>query len=186
MTTITLADFDRAVASSRHNLQSLIAEQAVAEMAALQALTEQIALSESEQRRVDAERARQLAIENFEQGALQAAQLSFADMHERAQSLRALVTEAQQLHERIIAETASLQRDADIATRTLVEAMPEPDADGATDCLMRAGADGLNFSLPAWLQRMNNQRWMVPPSVNAGLLYNLGRALAAERVKRKR
>lgn len=64
--------------------------------------------------------------------------------------------------------------------------MPEPDADGATDCLMRAGADGLNFSLPAWLQRMNNQRWMVPPSVNAGLLYNLGRALAAERVKRKR
>ncbi len=183
--TITLQDFDRAVANSRRNLEQLIADQANAEMAALQALTEQIALSEAEQRRVDAEQRRQQAIENFENGAMPAAMCSFADMHERAQSLRAMVIEAQQLHEKIITETASLQRDADIATRTLVEAMPEPSEDAATDCLMRAGADGLNFSLPAWLQRMNNQRWMVPPSVGAALLYNLGRALANERVKRQ-
>lgn len=186
MTNITLADFDRAVASSRHNLEQLIAEQANAEMAALQALTEQIALSEAEQRRVAAELERQHAIENFENGALPAAMLSFADMHERAQSLRAMVIEAQQLHEKIITETASLQRDADIATRTLVEAMPEPDADAASDALMRAGVDGLNFSLPAWLQRLNNQRWLIPPSVSSGLLYNLGRALANERLKKKR
>jgi hypothetical protein len=186
MTNITLADFDRAVASSRHNLEQLIAEQANAEMAALQALTEQIALSEAEQRRVAAELERQHAIENFENGALPAAMLTFADMHERVQSLRALVNQAQSLHEQIITETAELQSDADIATRTLIDAMPEPDADGATDCLMRAGADGLNFSLPAWLQRMNNQRWMVPPSVNPWTLDQLARGLAAERLKRKR
>lgn len=186
MTNITLADFDRAVASSRHNLEQLIAEQANAEMAALQALTEQIALSEAEQRRVAAELERQHAIEEFENGALPCAMLTFADMHERVQSLRVLVNEAQDLHERIISETAELQRDADIATRTLVEAMPVPAEDAATDALMRAGADGLNFALPAWLQRMNNQRWLIPPSVNAGLIYNLGRALANERVKKKR
>lgn len=186
MTNITLADFDRAVATSRRNLQSLIAEQAVAEMAALQALAEQIAVSEAEQARVDAERSRQHAIEEFENGAMPAAQLSFADMHERVQSLRALVNEAQQLHERIITETASLQRDADRATRTLIDAMPEPSDDAASDCLMRAGIDGLNFALPSWLVRLNNQRWLVPPSVNAGLIYNLGRALAAERQKKKR
>lgn len=186
MTNITLADFDRAVATSRRNLQSLIAEQANAEMAALQALTAQIALSESEQQRVDAELERQHAIENFEQGAMPAAQLSFADMHERVQSLRALVNQAQSLHEQIITETAELQSDADIATRTLIDAMPEPSDDAASDVLMRAGVDGLNFSLPSWLQRMNHQRWMVPPSVNAGVIYQLGRALAAERIKRKR
>lgn len=186
MTTITLADFDRAVASSRRNLEQLIAEQSHAEMLALAALTAQIALSDAEQTRVDAERARQQAIENFENGAMPAAMLSFADMHERAQLLRGLVTEAQAIHERIISETAELQRDADIATRTLIDAMPEPSEDAASDVLMRAGVDGLNFSLPAWLQRLNNQRWMVPPSVNSGLLYNLGRALANERIKRKR
>jgi len=186
MTNITLADFDRAVASSRHNLEQLIAEQANAEMAALQALTEQIALSEAEQRRVAAELERQHAIENFENGALPAAMLTFADMHERVQSLRALVNQAQSLHEQIITETAELQSDADIATRTLIDAMPEPSDDAASDVLMRAGVDGLNFSLPSWLQRLNNQRWMVPPSVNAGLIYNLGRALAAERQKKKR
>lgn len=185
-TTITLADFDRAVATSRRNLEALIADQANAEMAALAALTEQIALSEAEQQRVDAEQRRQHAIEEFENGALPAAVCSFADMHERAQSLRALVSEAQSLHERIISETAELQRDADRATHTLIGAMPEPSDDGASDVMMRAGVDGLNFSLPAWLQRLNNQRWMVPPSVNSGLLYNLGRALANERLKKKR
>lgn len=185
MTTITLQDFDRAVAASRRNLEQLIAEQAGAEMMALAALTAQIEQSEAEQQRVDAAQRRQQAIENFENGAMPAAMCSFADMHERAQSLRAMVIDAQQLHEQIITETAELQKDADIATRTLIDAMPEPDADGASDCLMRAGVDGLNFSLPTWLQRMNAQRWMIPPSVNSALLYNLGRALANERVKRQ-
>jgi hypothetical protein len=184
--TITLADFDRAVATSRRNLEQLIAEQANAEMLALAALTAQIEQSEAEKSRVDAEQRRQSAIDEFKANALACAQLSFADFHERANGLRAMARQAEDLHEQIISETAELQRDADMATRTLVDAMPEPSEDGASDCLMRAGIDGLNFSLPAWLQRMNHQRWMVPPSVNAGVIYQLGRALAAERQKKKR
>lgn len=70
MTTITLQDFDRAVANSRRNLEQLIAEQAQAEMLALAALTAQLEQSEAARLRVDAERRRAATLDEFEQGAL--------------------------------------------------------------------------------------------------------------------
>ena len=185
MTTITLADFDRAVANSRQNLQQLIAEQAMAEMAALAALTEQIALSESEQRRVDAEQRRQQAIEQFEQGPLSVAKKDFDLFHVRANGLRAMARQAEELHQAIIAGTLELERDAAATVKMLVDALPEPTEDAASEALASAGLDGLRCSLPEWLKTLNQKRWLSWPGVNSEHIYMLARGLAAERVKRQ-
>lgn len=97
----TLADFDAAVANSRRRLQEVLAEQVTAEMPALAALTAQLEQSEAERLRVDAEQRRQAAQSEFENGALAAAQLSFADFHERANKLRAMARDAENLHSAI-------------------------------------------------------------------------------------
>lgn len=184
--TITLADFDRAVAASRHNLEQLIAEQANAEMQALAALTEQIALSEAEQRRVDAEQRRQLAIDEFKANALACAQLSFADFSERANGLRAMARQAEQLHDAIVAGTIELERDAAATVKMLVDALPEPSEDNASEALAAAAPNGLSLSLPEWLKALNQKRWLSWPAVNNWTLDQLARGLAAERIKRKR
>ena len=184
--TITLADFDRAVANSRRNLEALIAEQANAEMAALAAVTAQIAISESEQRRVDAAQRRQLAIDEFNANALAVAQLSFADFQERAQNLRAMARQAEQLHDAIVAGTMELERDAAATVKMLVDAMPEPSEDNASEALAAAAPNGLAISLPEWLKSLNQKRWLSWPGVNNWTLDQLARGLAAERLKRKR
>lgn len=184
--TITLADFDRAVANSRRNLEALIAEQANAEMAALAAVTAQIAISESEQRRVDAEQRRQAALEEFKANALAVAQLSFADYHERANNLRAMARQAEQLHDAIVAGTIELERDATTAVNHLIGAMPEPSEDNASEALAAAAPNGLSLSLPEWLKALNQKRWLSWPGVNNWTLDQLARGLAAERQKKKR
>ena len=183
--TITLADFDRAVANSRRNLEQLIADQANAEMAALAALTEQIALSEMEQQRVDAEQRRQAALEEFKANALAVAQLSFADFQERANGLRAMARQAEQLHDAIIAGTMELERDATTAIQRLIGAMPEPSEDNASEALAAAAPNGLAISLPEWLKTLNQKRWLSWPGVNNWQLDQLARGLANERVKRQ-
>lgn len=185
MTTITLADFDRAVATSRRNLESLIAEQSHAEMMALAALTAQIAISESEQRRVDAEQRRQLAIDEFKANALAVAQLSFADFAERANGLRAMARQCEEMHQAIIAGTMELERDASTAIHRLIGAMPEPSEDNASEALAAAAPNGLAISLPEWLKALNQKRWLSWPGVNNWTLDQLARGLAAERVKRQ-
>ena len=184
--TITLQDFDRAVANSRRNLEALIAEQAGAEMAALAALTEQIALSEAEQSRVDAAQRRQAAIDEFKANALAVAQLSFADFSERANELRTMARQAEQLHDAIIAGTMELERDASTAIQHLVAALPEPSEDAASEALAAAAPAGLVISLPEWLKTLNQKRWLSWPGVNNWTLDQLARGLAAERIKRKR
>lgn len=186
MTTITLADFDRAVANSRRNLEQLIADQANAEMAALAALTEQIALSELEQQRVDAAQRRQAAIDEFKANALACAQLSFADFHERANGLRAMARQAEQLHDAIVAGTMELERDAAATVKMLVDALPEPTEDNASEALAAAAPNGLSLSLPEWLKSLNQKRWLSWPAVNNWTLDQLARGLAAERLKKKR
>ena len=186
MTTITLADFDRAVANSRRNLEQLIAEQAVAEMAALQALTDQIALSEAEQSRIDAELERRALQDEFRSNALACAQLSFADFHERANGLRAMARQCEQLHDAIIAGTIELERDATTAIQRLIGAIPEPSEDNASEALAAAAPNGLAISLPEWLKTLNQKRWLSWPGVNNWTLDQLARGLANERLKRKR
>lgn len=186
MTTITLADFDRAVANSRRNLEELLSERAAAEMAALAALTAQLEQSEAERARVDAEQRRQQAQVEFEQGALAAAQLTFTDMAERIAQLRDMARQAEDLHQQIVASALELQRDAVATVRMLVDALPEPSADAANDALSKAGADGLRYSLPGWLKTLNEKRWLSWPSIDAWALTELGRGLANERQKQKR
>ena len=182
---ITLADFDRAVATSRRNLEALIAEQAGAEMAALAALTEQIALSEAEQSRVDAAQRRQAAIDEFKANALAVAQLSFADFSERANELRTMARQAEQLHDAIIAGTMELERDAATAVKSLIDALPEVSEDNASEALAAAAPAGLAISLPEWLKTLNQKRWLSWPAVNNWTLDQLARGLAAERIKRQ-
>ena len=184
--TITLQDFDRAVASSRRNLEQLIAEQAQAEMMALAALTAQIEQSEAEQRRVDAAQRRQAALDEFKANALAAAQLTFADMHERANGLRAMARECERLHDAIVAGTMELERDAAATVKMLVEALPEPTEENASEALAAAGLDGLRCSLPEWLKTLNQKRWLSWPGVNSEHIYMLARGLASERQKQKR
>jgi len=183
--TITLADFDRAVATSRRNLEQLIAEQAQAEMLALAALTAQIEQSDAERARVDAEQRRQQAIDEFNANALACAQLAFADMHERANNLRAMARQAEQLHDAIVAGTIELERDASTAIHRLIGAMPEPSEDNASEALAAAAPNGLAISLPEWLKALNQKRWLSWPGVNNWTLDQLARGLAAERVKRQ-
>ncbi len=183
--TITLADFDRAVANSRRNLEQLIAEQAVAEMAALQALTAQIAMSEAEQERLDAELERQALQDEFEQNALACAQLSFADFRDRANILRDMARECERLHDAIVTGTIELERDAAAAVKMLVDALPEPSEETATAAMYAAGLDGLRCSLPDWLKSLNQKRWLSWPSVSAWQLEQLARGLAAERRKKR-
>ncbi len=185
-TPITLADFDRAVANSRRNLEALIAEQANAEMLALALLTAQIEQSEAEKARVDAEQRRQAAQDEFKANALAAAQLSFADFHERANGLRAMARECEQLHQDIVAGTIELERDAVTAVNRLIDALPEVSEDNASEALAAAGLDGLRCSLPDWLKALNQKRWLSWPGVNSEHIYMLARGLAAERLKKKR
>lgn len=186
MTTITLQDFDRAVAASRRNLEQLIAEQAGAEMMALAALTAQIEQSEAEQQRVDAEKRRQAALEEFKANALAVAQLSFADFTERANGLRAMARQAEQLHDAIIAGTMELERDAAATVQMLVDAMPEVSEDNASEALAAAGLDGLRCSLPDWLKTLNQKRWLSWPGIQSWQLDQLARGWAVERLKKKR
>jgi len=183
---ISLQDFDRAVAASRRNLEQLIAEQAQAEMMALAALTAQIEQSEAEQRRVDAEQRRQAAIDEFKANALAAAQLSFADFHERANNLRAMARQAEQLHDAIVAGTLELERDAAATVKMLVEALPEPTEDNASEALAAAGLAGLSISLPEWLKALNQKRWLSWPGINTWQLEQLAVGFARERSKQKR
>lgn len=183
--TITLNDFDRAVAASRRNLEQLIAEQAVAEMLALQLLTEQIGQSEAARQRVDAEQRRAAAQDEFNANALATAQLAFADMHARANVLRGLATDAERLHDAIIAGALDLQRDAATVVKNLMDALPEPTDEAATDALSAAGLDGLRYSLPTWLQTLTKNRWFSPPSVDGWQLTELGRGFAKERRKKR-
>lgn len=185
-TPITLADFDRAVAASRRNLEQLIAEQAQAEMMALAALTAQLEQSEAERARVDAEQRRQQAQAEFEQGALAAAQLTFADMAERIAQLRDMAQQAEHLHQQIVASALELQRDAVATVRMLVDALPEPAPESASEALSRAGVDGLRYSLPGWLKALNEKRWLSWPSIDAWALTELAKGLASERQKHKR
>lgn len=185
-TPITLQDFDRAVANSRRNLEQLIAEQANAEMLALAALNAQIAMSEAERQRVDAERARQQAMEEFKANALAVAQLSFADFHERANNLRAMARQAEDLHQAIIAGTIELERDAAATVQMLVDAMPEVSEDNASEALAAAGLDGLRCSLPEWLKTLNQKRWLSWPGIQSWQLDQLARGWAVERLKKKR
>ena len=182
---ISLQDFDRAVAASRRNLEQLIAEQAQAEMMALAALTAQIEQSEAERLRVDAEQRRQQAQAEFEKNALAAAQLSFADFHERANGLRAMARQAEQLHDAIVAGTLELERDASTAVKSLVDALPEATEENATAALEAAGLDGLRYSLPDWLKALNQKRWLSWPGVDTWTLEQLARGLAAERQKKR-
>lgn len=185
MTTITLQDFDRAVATSRRNLEQLIAEQAQAEMMALAALTAQIEQSEAERQRVDAEQRRQQAMEEFKANALAVAQLSFADFHERANGLRAMARQCEEMHQAIIAGTIELERDAAATVQMLVDAMPEVSEDNASEALAAAGLDGLRCSLPEWLKTLNQKRWLSWPGIQSWQLDQLARGWAVERVKRQ-
>ena len=185
-TPITLADFDRAVATSRRNLEQLIAEQATAEMLALAALTAQIEQSDAERARVDAEQRRQAALAEFKANALAAAQLSFADFHERANQLRAMARQCEQLHQDIVTGTIELERDAATAVKSLIDALPEVSEDNASEALAAAAPNGLSLSLPEWLKALNQKRWLSWPGVNNWTLDQLARGLAAERQKKKR
>lgn len=184
--TITLQDFDRAVAASRRNLEQLIAEQAGAEMMALAALTAQIEQSEAEQRRVDAEKRRQAALEEFNANALAVAKIAFADMHERANQLRAMARQAEDLNQQIVAGTIELERDAAATVEMLVDALPEPSEDAASEALQAAGLDGLRCSLPDWLKTLNQKRWLSWPGIQAWQLEQLATGFAKERQKNKR
>lgn len=186
MTTITLQDFDQLVAASRRNLEQLIAEKTAAEMSALAALTAQMEQSEAERLRVDAEQRRAAARAEFEQGALAAAQITFADMAERIAQLRAMARQAEDLHSAIVAGALELQKDAVNTIKMLVDALPEPSADNASEALQRAGADGLRYSLPGWLKTLNEKRWLSWPSIDAWALTELAKGLASERQKHKR
>lgn len=183
---ITLQDFDRAVATSRRNLEELLSERAAAEMAALALLTAQLEQSEAEKRRVDAEQRRQAALDEFKANALAAAQITFADMHERANQLRDMARQCEQLHQDIVAGTIELERDAAATVKMLVDAMPEPSEENASEALAAAAPNGLSLSLPEWLKTLNQKRWMSWPAVNPWHLEQLARGWASERQKNKR
>lgn len=185
MTTITLTDFDQLVAASRRNLEELLSERAAAEMAALALLTAQIEQSEAEQARVDAEQRRQAALEEFKTNALAAAQLSFADFHERANGLRAMARRCEDMHQAIIAGTMELERDAVTAVNRLIDALPEPSEENATAALEAAGLAGLALSLPSWLKSLNQKRWLSWPAVDSWTLEQLATGFVRERLKKR-
>lgn len=181
VTVNTLADFDRAVANGRQRINELIAEQAAREVAALAALTEQIQQSEAEALRVDAERNRLALIANFENGALADARATFTELNERAADLRTLIAQCERMHEAIATAALGIQNDAYAAVDALVGALPERNAESATDALQSAGADGLRAAVPGWLLAIWPRRWLTAPGTSADALYQYARALAKQK-----
>ena len=186
MTTITLQDFDQLVAASRRNLEELLSEKVAAEMAALAVLTAQLEQSAAERARVDAEQRRAAALAEFEAGALATATATFADMAERIAQLRNMARQAEDLHSAIVAGALELQKEAVATVKMLIEALPEPAPESASEALARAGADGLRYSLPGWLKTLNEKRWLSWPAVDGWTLEQLARGFANERQKQKR
>lgn len=107
-------------------------------------------------------------------------------MAERIEQLRAMARQAEQLHDAIVAGTIELERDAAATVKMLVDALPEPSEDNASEALQRAGVDGLRYSLPGWLKTLNEKRWLSWPGVDTWTLEQLARGLASERQKQKR
>lgn len=144
------------------------------------------ALSEQQQaERRQAEERRRAELAEYQAGALDDAKENFAELHERAGQLRYLVEESERLHTLIIEGAQSLATDAYNATDALISAVAAIGID-PDEALQDAGADGLRFHLPAWLRTINPGRWSVAPGIDAGTLYQYGRAKHAELLRKKR
>lgn len=181
MTTLsqTLAQIDRDAAALR---QRAIDEQRRhdAEMTSIAAATALQAERDA------AEQRRQAAQAEFENGALAAARNSFANFHERANNLCAMARQCEEMQAAIVAGAMEMERDAAATVKMLVDALPEPTEDAASDALAAAGLDGLRYSLPDWLKALNQKRWLSWPGVNSEHIYMLARGLASDRAKQKR
>lgn len=144
------------------------------------------ALSEQQQaERRQAEERRRAELAEFQAGPLDDARMGFSELHERAAQLRYLVEESERLHLLIIEGATVLATDAYNATDALISAAAAIGID-PDEALQDAGADGLRFHLPAWLRTINPGKWLVTPGIDAGTLYQYGRAKHAELMRKQK